>query len=432
MLSVKLISFMLFYFFIMNADIITIGDEILIGQITDTNSQWIAEKLNSAGFNIRQITSTGDDKEQIFNLLNEVSDKSDLIILTGGLGPTEDDITKETLADYFNTRLVLNEEILNDVKSFVESKGFVLNERNRKQAEVPESCKLIRNLYGTAPAMWFEKDNTVFISLPAVPFEMKAIMSNSVMAMLKKRFQTSFVVHKTVLTYGFPEAGLAELLSDWERNLDKKIKLAYLPSPERIRLRLSIICKDKKKAEKLIDFEILKLNKIIGKAIFGYGDLFLQNIIGQILKSEKKSVSVAESCTGGKIAHLITSVEGSSEYFKGGIIAYSNEIKINQLNVPEDVIERYGAVSKEVVEFMVKGQREKFNTDFAVAVSGIAGPGGGTVEKPVGTTWIAVANKNKVITKKYTFGKMRDVNIRIAASKALDMLRKFMSGYYEE
>ncbi len=302
MLSVKLISFTLILFFIMNADIITIGDEILIGQITDTNSQWIAEKLNSAGFNIRQITSTGDDKEQIFNLLNEVSDKSDLIIITGGLGPTEDDITKETLAEYFNTRLVLNEEILNDVKSFVESKGFVLNKRNRKQAEVPESCRLIRNLNGTAPAMWFEKDNTVFISLPAVPFEMKAIMTNSVMAMLKKRFTTPFIVHKTVLTYGLSEAGLAEILSDWEENLNKKIKLAYLPSPERIRLRLSIICKDKEKAEKLIDFEILNLQKIIGKAIYGYGDLFLQNIIGQMLKTEKKSVSVAESCTGGKIA----------------------------------------------------------------------------------------------------------------------------------
>ena len=411
----------------MNADIITIGDEILIGQITDTNSQWIAEKLNSTGFNIRQITSTGDNKEQIFNILNEVSDKSDLVILTGGLGPTDDDITKQTLADYFNTKLVLNNNILKDVKSFVESKGFVLNERNRKQAEVPESCELIRNLNGTAPAMWFEKDNTVFISLPAVPFEMKAIISNSIMDMLKERFQTPFVVHKTVLTYGLPESGLAEILSDWENNLDKKIKLAYLPSPERIRLRLSIICKDKKKAEELIDSEILKLDKIIGKAIFGYGDLFLQDIIGQILKFNKETVSVAESCTGGKIAHLITSVAGSSEYFKGGIIAYSNEIKINHLNVPEEIIEQYGAVSKEVVEYMAKGQREKFNTDYAVAVSGIAGPGGGTIDKPVGTTWIAVANSNKVTAKKYTFGKMRDINIRIAASKALDMLRKFMS-----
>lgn len=416
----------------MNADIITIGDEILIGQITDTNSQWIAEKLNSAGFNIRQITSTGDDKEQIFNILNEVSDKSDLVILTGGLGPTDDDITKQTLADYFDTKLVLSHKILNDIKSFVETRGLDLNERNRKQAEVPESCKLIRNLNGTAPAMWFEKDNTVFISLPAVPFEMKAIISNSIMDMLKERFQTPFVVHKTVLTYGLPESGLAEILSDWENNLDKKIKLAYLPSPERIRLRLSIVCKDKEKAKELIDSEILKLDKIIGEAIFGYGDLFLQDIIGQMLKSKKETVSVAESCTGGKIAHLITSVGGSSEYFKGGIIAYSNEIKINQLNVPEEVIEQYGAVSKEVVEYMVKGQREKFNTDYSVAVSGIAGPGGGTSDKPVGTTWIAVANNNKVTAKKFTFGKMRDINIRIAASKALDMLRKFMSGYYDE
>jgi len=416
----------------MNADIITIGDEILIGQITDTNSQWIAEKLNSAGFNIRQITSVGDDKDQIFNILNEVSNKSDLVIITGGLGPTEDDITKQTLADYFETNLVISNKILNDIKSFVETRGLDLNERNRKQAEVPESCKLIRNFNGTAPAMWFEKDNTVYISLPAVPFEMKALVSKSIMPLLKKHFQTPFVVHKTVLTYGLPESGLAEILSDWESNLDEKIKLAYLPSPERIRLRLSIICKDKEKAEKLINYEILKLQKIIGEAIFGYGDLFLQDIIGQILKNNKETVSVAESCTGGKISHLITSVEGSSEYFKGGIIAYSNEIKINQLNVSEEVIEQYGAVSKEVVEFMARGQREKFNTDYAVAVSGIAGPGGGTSDKPVGTTWIAVASNKKIIAKKYTFGKMRDINIRIAASKALDMLRKFMSGYYEE
>ncbi|MCF6365193.1 MAG: competence/damage-inducible protein A [Bacteroidales bacterium] len=414
----------------MKADIITIGDEILIGQITDTNSQWIAEQLNLVGFEIRQITTVGDDKLQIKKILNDISAQTDLVIITGGLGPTEDDITKETLTEYFNTDLKLNKDVLSDVKEFVQSKGFSLNERNIKQAEVPANCKIIRNENGTAPGMWFEKNNTVFISLPAVPFEMKELVKTKVLPLLGQKMTTSNVIHKTVLTYGIPESSLAELLSDWEKNLHEKIKLAYLPSPERIRLRFSMVCKEKDKALKIINAEIEKLKKIIGKAIFGYGDYFLQDATGKILKDRKSTLSVAESCTSGNVARLITSVPGSSEYFKGGIVAYSNEIKNKFLNVPEVLIKKYGAVSKEVVEAMVKGQKESFKTDYAVAISGIAGPGGGTPDKPVGTTWIAVAGDEGIISKKYTFGKMRDVNVRFASSKALDMLRKYISGYY--
>ncbi len=414
----------------MKADIITIGDEILIGQITDTNSQWIAEQMNLSGFEIRQITTVSDDKQHIMNVLDEVSPYTDLVVMTGGLGPTEDDITKETLAEYFDTELKLNEDVLSDVKEFVLSKGFQLNERNIKQAEVPINCKILRNYNGTAAGMWFEKNNTVYISLPAVPFEMKELVRSQVLPVLEKNMQTSNVIHKTVLTYGIPESSLAEILSDWEQNLHEKIKLAYLPSPERIRIRFSLVCKEKEKPLKIIDSEIEKLKKIIGEAIFGYGDSFLQDAIGLILNERKESLSVAESCTSGNVSRLITSVPGSSDYFKGGIVAYSNEIKNKQLNVPQTLLDNFGAVSKEVVESMAIGQRELFKTDYAIAISGIAGPGGGTDDKPVGTTWIAICSKNGVLSNKYTFGKMRDVNVRFASSKSLDMLRKYILGYY--
>ncbi|NOZ34385.1 MAG: competence/damage-inducible protein A [Chlorobi bacterium] len=413
----------------MKADIIAIGDEILIGQITDTNSQFIAERLNLSGFEIRQITSVADDKNHIITVLDEVSKYTDLVLITGGLGPTEDDKTKQTLADYFETRLVLNEAVSEDVKRFVKSKGFGLNERNIKQAEVPENCKIIRNKNGTAAGMWFEKNNTVFISMPAVPFEMKEMFETDVLPMITKRFKNPYVIHKTVLTYGFPESTLAEKLSDWEQNLHSKITLAYLPSPERIRLRLSMICDTKEKAEDILDKEIQKLQNLIGDSVFGYGNLFLQDTLGEILKNKNLTVSTAESCTGGNIAHLITSVPGSSSYFKGGIVAYSNKIKTSLLKVSEKILEKYGAVSKEVVEQMVKGQLELLGTDYGIAVSGIAGPAGGTPEKPVGTTWIAVGNKEKIIARKYTFGTRRLLNIRFASARALNNLRRFILGY---
>ncbi len=411
----------------MKADIITIGDEILIGQITDTNSQWIAEQLNLIGFNIRQITSIGDDKNQIFETLDFVSKFSNLIIMTGGLGPTEDDITKKTLTAYFGTELEMNNDVLDDIKSFIRSKGITnLNERNIKQAEVPKNCKVIRNKNGTAPCMWFEKNKVVFISLPAVPFEMKEIMENSVFPLLKVQFKLPAQVHKNVLTTGIPESALAELIHDWEMNLPSEIKLAYLPSPERIRLRLSMTVEKQQSGEDIINKEIEKLKKIIPKYIYGYGDIFLQHAIGRLLTEKDETLSTAESCTGGNIARLITSVSGSSKYFKGATIAYSNDIKADILHISHETIERFGSVSRETVELMAKNQRLSFKTDYAVAVSGIAGPEGGTPEKPVGTTWIAVAGKERLISMKFNFGNKRDTNIRYASTRALDMLRKFI------
>ena len=413
----------------MKADIITIGDEILIGQITDTNSVFIAEKLNNSGFEIRQITSVADTKEHIFEVLDEVSKYTDLVVITGGLGPTEDDLTKQTLADYFGSKLILNEDVLEDVKQFVRNKGFTLNERNIKQAEIPDNCKIIRNKNGTAAGMWFEKDDTVFISMPAVPFEMKEMFEVRVLPLLKEKFKLPKVIHKNILTYGFPESSLAEKLSDWEQNLHSKISLAYLPSPERIRLRLSMICDTEEKADKILNAEVQKLKDIIGENIFGCGDGFLQDSLAEILKEKNVTVSTAESCTSGNIARLITSVPGSSSYFKGGIAAYSNDVKTALLKVSEETLEKYGAVSKEVVEQMVKGQLELFNTDYGIAVSGIAGPDGGTEEKPVGTTWIAVGNKEKIIAKKYTFGTRRLLNVRFASTRAMDNLRRFILGF---
>ncbi len=426
----KHVSFTLIIFIRnMKADIITIGDEILIGQITDTNSVFIAERLNEAGFEIRQITSVSDKKEHIINVLDEVSKYTDLVIMTGGLGPTKDDLTKETLAEYFGSRLVRNEDVLEDVKAFVKSKGFGLNERNIKQAEVPENCRVIRNKNGTAAGMWFERNNTIYISMPAVPFEMKEMFESSVLPLIKAHFKTPEVVHRNILTYGYFESDLAEKLSDWEQNLHKKISLAYLPSPERIRLRLSMICDSKEKADEILDAEVKKLKEILGDNIFGYGDIFLQDALAEVLKNKDVTISAAESCTSGNIARTITSVPGSSRYFKGGIVAYSNEIKTSLLNVSEEILEKYGAVSEEVVVQMVKGQLELLKTDYGIAVSGIAGPDGGTKEKPVGTTWIAVGNKEKIIAKKYTFGTRRLLNVRFATARAIDNLRKFILNF---
>lgn len=413
----------------MKADIITIGDEILIGQITDTNSTYIAEKLNDTGFKIRQITSVSDNEEHIIQVLDEIIEFTDLVVITGGLGPTKDDITKQTLAKYFNTELILNEDVLEDVKRFVKSKGFGLNDSNIKQAEVPKNCKIIRNKNGTAAGMWFEKNNTVVISMPAVPFEMKEMFSDSVMPLIQERFKLPYVIHKNILTYGYFESDLSEKLSDWEKKLHSKISLAYLPSPERIRLRLSIICEDKRKGEDILKQEVSNLKNIIKEEIFGYGNIFLQDAISEIAKEKRITISTAESCTSGNIARLISSVPGSSAYFKGGIVAYSNDIKIKLLKVSEETLENYGAVSKEVVEQMVRAQLELLGTDYGIAVSGIAGPDGGTDEKPVGTTWIAVGNKNKIAARKYTFGKRRLLNVRFASSRALDNLRRFILGY---
>ncbi len=416
----------------MKADIITIGDEILIGQITDTNSVFIAENLNIIGVTVRQIITVSDDKEVIKNAVDNSLQKADLVILSGGLGPTDDDKTKEALAEYFNSKLIENADVLEDIKRFVKSKNSSLNDRNIKQAEVPDKCKVIRNDNGTAAGMWFEKDKKVVVSMPAVPFEMKEMFENKVLNLIKEYFKTPHIIHKTIQTIGIPESELAEKLSDWEKNLDSKISLAYLPSPERIRLRLSITCDNVETATEKLDKEILELYKIIGKNIFGEGDVYLQDVIGEILLKNKKTLATAESCTGGNISRLITSVAGSSKYFKGSIVAYSNEVKQKILGVSPFTLMKQGAVSKETVEEMALGLLKVINSDYAIAVSGIAGPDGGTDEKPVGTIWIAVSDKYKCISKKYNFGNRRNVNVRLASSRAMDLLRNFIEGNITE
>lgn len=412
----------------MKAEIITIGDEILIGQIVDTNSAWIANKLNLIGIEIVRITSISDNKNEIYKALDNAKQIADLVLITGGLGPTEDDITKKTLAEYFNTKLVQNKEVLNHIEQFVIKRNAFMNERNIRQADVPESCKVIKNILGTAPGMWFEADNRIFISMPGVPFEMKEMMTNSIIPELTNNRSDIHIIHKVVLTQGLPESKLAEFLEEWESNLPEMISLAYLPSPGLIKLRLTAKGNDKILLEKLIKEQLEKLEILISDLICGYDAEKLEELVGKLLKENKKTLSVAESCTGGNIAHLITSVPGSSEYFTGGIVAYSNNIKEKFLSVSASNIINYGAVSKEVVEEMAIGIRKLYNTDFAIATSGIAGPAGGTEEKPVGTTWIAVSDKNNVISRKYIFGDQRGRNIESASLTALNMLQKLILG----
>ena len=408
----------------MNAEIISIGDELLIGQVINTNSSWIAQQLNRTGIKVYQITTISDSREQILNSIQEAQSRSDIILITGGLGPTNDDITKQVLCEYFKTSLIFNEQAYNDIKKLFKQRGFKVTKLNKKQAELPENCLPIRNTNGTASGMWFEKNGKIFVSMPGVPFEMKPMITDFILPKLTERFKTDVIIHKTILTQGVGESFLSDIISDWEEKLPDNIKLAYLPQPGLVRLRLSAIGKDKNKLQKQIDNRIVRLNELIHEMIFGYDDDTLEGIIGKLLKEKNKSLSTAESCTGGYIAHLITSIPGSSYYYKGSVIAYSNEIKKDVLGVKNNSLIKYGAVSEQVVTEMVTGIKRKFNTDFAIATSGIAGPDGGTIEKPVGTIWIAVATPEKLIAKKFLFGEHRQRNIRKTALSAMNLLRK--------
>jgi nicotinamide-nucleotide amidase len=414
----------------MNVEIITIGDEILIGQIVDTNSAFIAQLLNLNGMSVKQISSVSDNKEHIIKALDEAKSRADIILITGGLGPTKDDITKKTLCEYFNTTMRFDEGAYQDVVKIFATYGKEVTPLNRLQAEVPAISEVIHNYNGTAPAMWFDVDGKVFVSMPGVPYEMKALMKEQVIPKLKQRFKLPAIFHKTVLTQGIGESSLSELISDWEDSLASvNIKLAYLPSPGMVRLRLSTKGEDQTVLRSTVQNKIEELKEIIPTYIYGY-EIFgeeqetLEQLIGRLLKEQHKTISTAESCTGGYIAHLITKVAGSSEYYKGSIISYANEIKQHELNVPAELIQKHGAVSQPVVEQMAKTIRQKYKTDYSIAASGIAGPTGGTDEKPVGTIWIAIANADKVISEKFLFGNNRERNIQKTANAALNMLRK--------
>lgn len=406
------------------AEIITIGEELLIGQVIDTNSAWISQQLNLIGISVAQITSISDKKEQIINTLTETINRSKIVLITGGLGPTKDDITKHTLAAYFNSELVFNEEAYKNIEAIFARRNVKVTELNRLQAFLPDKCKVIPNLEGTACGMLFRKNDSIIISMPGVPYEMKTMMENFILKELQNEFNLPHVVHKTILTQGIGESFLAEKIEDWENNLPENISLAYLPSPGIVRLRLSAKGENKTELETSIQNQVNKLEELISEFIYGYDNDTLEILIGRLLKEKNRTLAVAESCTGGYISHLITSVPGSSAYFKGGIVSYANEIKKNELNVNEDDLAYFGAVSKEVVEQMAKNILKKYNTDYAIATSGIAGPDGGTPEKPVGMVWIAVADKNSVTSNVYFMGEHRGRNIQKSAITALNLLRK--------
>ena len=412
-----------------NASIITIGDELLIGQTIDTNSAFIAQELNKIGVWVRRRVAVGDVYDDIWDALDEEGQESDIVIITGGLGPTADDITKPLLCKYFGGKLVVNEEVLAHVKYLFEKvfrRPGPMLERNLKQAEVPDNCIVLHNKRGTAPGMLFKRDGKVFISLPGVPHEMKGLIVNEVVPYLLSAFKMPAIIHKTAFTAGQGESMIAELLKDFEPSLPSHIKLAYLPNYGMVKLRLTSQGNNKEEVERELMPYFEKLQELVKDFLVTNEDEGLEIVIGKILKAKSKTMGTAESCTGGYIAHLITSVSGSSAYYKGSVISYANEIKENILGVKQETLLSVGAVSEETVKEMVKGAINKLNVDFALATSGIMGPEGGTDEKPVGTVWIAVGNKEKTETHKLNLRFDRQRNIGMTAANALNFLRKFI------
>ena len=408
----------------MNVEIITIGDELLIGQVVDTNSAWMGQKLNEAGFDVTRMTSVQDTGEAITNSLREAVSRTDIINLTGGLGPTKDDITKATLADFFNTNLVFNQRVYNNVANLLKGRVKGVNKLNKGQAYVPESCEIINNTVGTAPVMWFEENGKVVVSMPGVPMEMKVAMENKVIPRLKEKFSRGHIIHRTVQVFDVPEAVLAERLEEWESSIPDYISLAYLPSPGKVRLRLTAKTDDREQANTAISLLIKNVCAVVGEHMAGDEDKSAHELLGEVLKKRHKTLAVAESCTGGHIGHLITSIPGSSAYFKGGVIAYENHIKEAVLGVKTEALNDYGAVSSQVVEQMAVGVKKLMKSDYAIATSGIAGPDGGTDEKPVGTVWISIAGDFGVLSQCCNFGEIRLRNIQRSSDTALVMLLK--------
>jgi len=403
-------------------EIITIGDEILIGQIVDTNSAWMAVELNKAGFQLAQITSVHDDAKLIKEALDNALQRADIVLFTGGLGPTKDDITKQTLCEYFNTKLIFNQDVYDNIQQLFRTRPNVMNELTKAQAMVPENCTVIQNTVGTAPITWFEQENKVIVSMPGVPFEMKKVMSDEIIPRLQSYFKTPSVIHKTVQVYGIPESALSIKLTDWENALPEFLHLAYLPNLGIIKLRLSGVADDAQKLNNEMNKQIASLTQILGNEIFAYEDKPLEVILSEKFKEKRLTVSMAESCTGGNIAHRLTLIPGSSEYFKGSVVAYHNDVKKNVLGVSVEDLEKFGAVSQQVVEEMAYRVRKLMQTDLSVAVSGIAGPSGGTDEKPLGTVWIAVCSKEKTISRKFQFGNFLRENIIERSTMAAMMM----------
>ena len=410
----------------MKATIVIIGDEILIGQIVDTNSGYIAKALDKIGVQTTEMLSISDDKQHILKTFSALQNKVDLVIITGGLGPTKDDITKHTFCEYFDDALVVNQAVLNHVTELIE--GFYkrpITQLNKDQALVPSKCEVLFNKMGTAPGMWMKKENTVYISLPGVPYEMKYIIENEIIPKVIKEYKRPYIIHKTILTYGQGESMIAERLESWENNLPEFIKLAYLPNPGRVRLRLTARGESKETLVKAIQENVQSLTKIIGDIIVGFDeDETIEFIIGRLLTQQGKTISIAESCTGGKIAQMLTSVAGASHYFRGSVVSYATDTKISMLGVNAKTIEKFSIVSGEVAKEMALGIQKLIKTDYAIATTGNAGPNKGDADAEVGTVFIALAIHDTVFVEEFNFGQPREKVIDRTANKALEMLQK--------
>lgn len=410
----------------MKAAVVTIGDEILIGQIVDTNSGFIAKSLDKIGIETREMLSISDDKQHILDTFASLQNKVEVVLITGGLGPTKDDITKHTLCEYFGDTLVRNAEVELHVIALIErALGKSASQINKDQALVPSKCTVLHNQVGTAPGMWIKKENTVFISLPGVPYEMKYLIENQVIPKLVHEYQRPYIVHKTILTYGQGESHVAERIEDWENQLPECIKLAYLPSPGRVRLRLTARGKDKQLLEEAIAANVKSLDMIIHDIIVGFEEEdTIEVVLGRILKNNQLTLATAESCTGGKIAQLLTSVPGASAYFKGSVVSYATEAKINVLGVSKELIDACTVVSKEVASAMAMNVQKMMQTDYAIATTGNAGPTKGEADAEVGTVCIALATPKGIVVEEFNFGQPREKVIDRAVIKSLEMLQK--------
>lgn len=410
----------------MKAVIVTIGDEILIGQIVDTNSNFIAKELDRIGVETHEMISISDDKQHILNTFKQLQNKVDIVIVTGGLGPTKDDVTKKTFCEYFNDELVVNPEVLAHVTQLIE--GFYkrpISQLNKDQALVPSKCTVLHNKMGTAPGMWMKKENTVFVSLPGVPYEMKYLVENEIIPKLVREYERPYIIHKTILTYGQGESLVAERIEQWENNLPEFIKLAYLPNPGRVRLRLTARGTNKEKLEEAIESNVRSLDAIIHDIIVGYEENeTIETVVGKLLAKQNQTVATAESCTGGKIASLLSSVPGSSSYFKGSVVSYATEVKVNVLGIPQELIDQFSVVSAEVASAMAQNVKKLLKTDYALATTGNAGPSKGDSDAEIGTVFIALATPEGVITEEFNFGQPREKVIDRATVKSLEILQK--------
>jgi nicotinamide-nucleotide amidase len=410
------------------AEIVTIGDEILYGQITDTNSQWLSEQLGLLGIKVKRKISVGDELPELLKIFEESESRADIVLLTGGLGPTSDDITKPALCDYFRCDLVMDQTVLDHVTDFFVKRGRPnMLEANKLQAAIPNLAKVLFNRLGTAPGLWIERKGKVFISLPGVPHEMKEIMISGGLPKLKAFFKPPLIVHRVIQTVGIGESFLAEKIKDWEQALPSFIRLAYLPSLGGVKLRLTAKDEDANRIEKELNAQEQLLQEIIGPHIYAIGEVELERAIGNLLKEKALTLSTAESCTGGALAASLTSIPGSSQYFMGSVVAYSNDVKIEQLGVQVNTLKKFGAVSEETVKEMAEGARLRLGTDIGISTSGVAGPSGGTEEKPVGTVWIGYSDKNITVAKKLQLGSDRMINIRLTVTLGLNFLRESLS-----